>query len=66
MISCAYYLEGKETTFPECGALPNRGTLVIEELDNENPLSEQRLLHLAPEFGKKYPDTRSIYNKLHE
>lgn len=59
-------VEGKEITFPGCVALPKRDTLVIEDVENEAQLSEQRLLHLTPELSEKYPDTQSIYNKLYE
>ncbi|MEO0350715.1 MAG: DUF2235 domain-containing protein [Cyanobacteria bacterium P01_A01_bin.15] len=57
---------GQVIDFPGCVPLPAREKLVIEELSNESELSEQRLLQLTPELSAKYPDTRSIYNKLYE
>lgn len=57
---------GEVVTFPDAVEVPPRRQIVVEEPENEVQLSEQRLIQLTPKLAMKYPDTRAIYQKLHE
>lgn len=56
----------KEIVFPGAVKLPERHQVVVEEIENEDQLSEQRLIQLTPYLSEKYPTTREIYKKLYE
>jgi len=54
-----------EVTYPGCVNIPDYDQVVIEAPANEAEVSEKRIIHLTPQLAAKYPNTQSIYRKLH-